>query len=323
MRCLFYVLIEQDLPIDDARYFLSTKHLQIRDAIINATQSEPIHEQWLMLTENKRPEHYLAQLESTANRLFKFVTHPTIRRLMSLNDNTINLEEIINKNQVLLVNLQTSSTFSKESSRIIGTLLVNEIWEIMRQRTRDQAKRLPRFYLIMDEFQEFATPDIGEMLDQGAKYGLHLMLFHQFLDQLDRDLRGSLSACHTRFVFGGVSRTDTTHMFSGTGPSFEAEDNDSFDDVKTAILHPPRHYTLRRPEQPLVHVIAPLIHDYETTDERVENYVDKLTAGYPTPEEVDRLLQSRPAILPAPQESPRTRIFSNAQGEPKDEDFFE
>jgi len=301
MRCLYYVLIEQDLPVEAVRYFLSPRHFHIRDAIIDRIESENIKDQWLMMTENKRPEAYLNIVESTANRLFKFLTNQTVKRIIGTPENAIDVQKIINQRGTLLVNLQPSFSFSQEAARIIGTLLVNEIWETIRRRTRNETRKLPTFFLIVDEFQNFATPDFAQMLDQSAKYGLHLVLFHQNLNQLDGDLRTALTACHTRFVFGGVTRQDAGYMLEGSLPSFE----DLREDINNVPSLPPRHYLLKRPEQRLIYAFTPTVHEYRVTEEKLEKYVAELTAGYLTPDEIDRLL-AQPVTTTGVDDSPPT-----------------
>lgn len=312
MRCLYYVIIEQNLPIEAVRYFLSPRHFHIRDAIIDRIVSESIKDQWLMFTENKRPEAYLNIVESTANRLFKFLTQQTIKRIIGTPENAIDLDRIINQRGTLLVNLQPSFTFSQESARIIGTLLVNELWETIRRRTRDEMRRLPTFFLIVDEFQNFATPDFAQMLDQSAKYGLHLALFHQNLNQLDSDLQTALTACHTRFVFGGVTQHDAGYMLEGSIPTFE----DLGDDIRSVPSLPPRHYLLKRPGVPLAHVFTPTVQEYRVTEEKVEKYVADVTAGYLTPDEIDRLL-AQPVITSDADSPPPKKTATKPSAPPK------
>jgi type IV secretory pathway TraG/TraD family ATPase VirD4 len=322
MRCLYYVIIEQELSIEAVRYFLSPRHFHIRDAIIGRIQSEAIKDQWLMLTENKRPEAYLNTVESTANRLFKFITQQTVKRIIGTPENAIDLEAIVNSRSTLLVNLQPSSTFSQESARVIGTLLVNELWETARQRSREEMRKAPPFFLVVDEFQNFATPDFSQMLDQAAKYGLHLFLFHQNLDQLDGDLRTALTACHTRFVFGGVTQRDAGHMLEGSRPSEE--------DLKTDIAGvpslPARYYLLKRPDQPLTLAFTPTVQEYRVPEEKVESYVAARTANYLTPDEIDRLL-AKPITIEAaesdpPPETTKPEGATGQGGEVPPDDFY-
>lgn len=300
MRCLYYVLIEQDLSLEAVRYFLSPRHLHIRDTIIDRIQSETIKDQWLMLTQGKRPEAYMNMVESTANRLFKVLTQPSVKRIIGVPQNSIDVGAITNNRSSLLVNLQPSFSFSQDAAHIIGTFLINEIWEAVRKRTRDEMRKAPQFYLLVDEFQSFATPDFGQILDQGAKYGLHLILFHQNLNQLDNQIRTAMTACHSRFVFGGVTGSDASQMLEGSRPTFE----DLRDDISAVPSLPARHYILKRPDKPLVNAYTPEVREYRVPEDKLDRYVDAMTAGFLSPDEVDDLMRKSVPIHQEPTPEP-------------------
>jgi excisionase family DNA binding protein len=294
MRCLYYVLIEQDLSLEAVRYFLSPRTLHVRDAIIDRIQSESIKDQWLMLTQGKRPEAYLNMVESTANRLFKVLTQPSVKRIIGVPQNSINVGAITKNRGALLVNLQPSFSFSQDAAQMIGTFLVNEIWESVRKRTREEMRKAPPFYLLVDEFQSFATPDFAQILDQGAKYGLHLILFHQNLNQLDNQIRTAMTACHSRFVFGGITSSDASQMLEGSRPTFE----NLRDDISIVPSLPARHYILKRPDQPLINAFTPEVQEYRVPEEKIERYVESMTAGFLSHEEVDKMML---LALPVPE----------------------
>ena len=108
--------------------------------------------------------------------------------MYGLNTNNIDLEDIIESGKILLVNLQPKKNrLSWDNARLIGTLLLSEFWEIARERQQGPGGKPPSpFFLMIDEFTLLLTPDIPEMLDQAAKYGIHLLLFHQHLSQLKK-----------------------------------------------------------------------------------------------------------------------------------------
>ncbi len=250
-----------------------------------------------MLTQGKRPEAYLNMVESTANRLFKVLTQPSVKRIIGVPQNSIDVGAITNNRGALLVNLQPSLSFSQDAAQIIGTFLVNEIWESVRKRTRDEMRKAPPFFLLVDEFQSFATPDFAQILDQGAKYGLHLILFHQNLNQLDNQIRTAMTACHSRFIFGGVTSSDASQMLEGSRPTFE----DLRDDISIVPSLPARHYILKRPDRPLVNAYTPEVHEYRVPEEKLESYIESMTARFLSPEIVDELMRES-VPLPEPSE---------------------
>lgn len=302
MRCLYYVLIEQDLSIDAVRYFLNPRHFGIRDKIIDRIQSEAIKDQWLMLT-SKRTDTYLNTVESTANRLFRFLTQPAIRRTLAVPSNSIDVGRIINNRGALLVNLKPNDTFSGDSANIIGAFLLNEIWSAVRRRTREEVRRSPKFFLLVDEFQDFATPDFAQMLDQAAKYGLHLMLFHQNYDHLDSNIKTALSACHTRFVFGGVDPADASRMLAGSIPHSKT----LREDVQAAPTLFQRHYVLKRPEQPLAYALTPFVKECRMPLPKIDRFVEGVTSPYLSPDDIEEYLRKKDAELAeASKQEPKT-----------------
>jgi hypothetical protein len=57
----------------------------------------------------------------------------------------------------------------------------------------DSAEKSRRpFYLYVDEFHNFLTLSFADILAEARKYGLNLILAHQYLEQLDEKLRAAV-----------------------------------------------------------------------------------------------------------------------------------
>ena len=85
------------------------------------------------------------------------------------------------------------------------------------RRTAGWASRKRRdWFLICDEFGEFATRDFANSLDQLRKFGVHMVLAHQRLRQLEREDPDVASAVMTnakiKVVFGGLERSEAERM---------------------------------------------------------------------------------------------------------------
>ena len=219
LRCLYWALMEQGHSLDVARYFLSFEEARIRQYLISTIRSQTVRGEWSELQSVRKVQDFWAQIESTKNRLlFRFIEPKQIRRTMGLSVNNIDLEDVIESGKILLCNLQPKKNrLSEDNGRLIGTLLLNELWEIARTRQQDPGGRAPTpFYVIIDEFQLFLTPAVPKMLDQAAKYGIHLFLFHQHLSQLrqlDEQAYGAvMTNARIKAVFGGLSRDDAKVM---------------------------------------------------------------------------------------------------------------
>jgi len=315
LRTLYFTILEQGLSIDAARFFLSYEHKSVRDSIIAQIRSPAVREEWMNLLASSTKHGFVGRLESVGNRLQRFVAHPTIRRMMSVSTNSIDIEALTNGKHSLIANLQPSDLLSEDVARITGTLLLNEIWEVVRRRKVRGGKRPRDFFVIIDEFQNFATPDVSTMLDEGAKYGLHLILLHQRLSQLNADLQGAIKNAHTRCIFGGLPKGEAEEMLYGSKPSTPIAEPK--EDVNATVMHSRQHFTLRRPEKRLEFVTTPLVEEYGLGSETVERYVAQKLARYLTVREVDALLDrmhrpDRSTIEPAESTIPVADNFNTA-----------
>jgi len=96
--------------------------------------------------------------------------------------------------------------------------MVNEFFQQAKRRKEDQWGNPPKpFYLYIDEFQDFVTtPDIGRMLDQVRKRGLHLILAHQRFGQIEKKeadvIESVLTNAKIKAVFGGLTRPNAKRM---------------------------------------------------------------------------------------------------------------
>src|SRR5205823_4291897 len=150
-----------------------------RNTIIEGLTSSTIKAQLREIYgEGKRG--FQSYIEGAGNRLNIF-THPHVRRIIGVTSNSFDLRSIINNQEILLANLQSAEDdiIGEESTNVLGTFLINELWEITRKRQKPV-----EFYLIIDECHRYLTDDIQHILIEAAKRGLHLFLFHQDMQQL-------------------------------------------------------------------------------------------------------------------------------------------
>ncbi|HEV8715453.1 MAG TPA: DUF87 domain-containing protein, partial [Candidatus Binatia bacterium] len=148
---------------------------------------------------------------STTARLEAFCLDPQVRRIFTTRQKALNLEEVIGNGQILLVNLSKGRPLRRDDVHLIARLLVNDVVNHVFE--RGPGRRTPVFLLI-DECQNAATPDLCDALDEGRELGLHCVLAHQFLAQIKEEERSGylyhsvMNDCRTRIVFGGSAPED-------------------------------------------------------------------------------------------------------------------
>jgi len=143
----------------------------------------------------------------------------------------------------------------KENSYLLGTLLVSKFQQIAMSRQAQQAALRRDFWLYIDEFAYFITPSMAEILTGARKYRVGLVLAHQELRQLQKDLEVAgavMSNPYTRIVFR-VGDDDARKLASGF-TYFEAPDLQNLETGK-AVARVERsdfdfNLTVRPPKDP-------------------------------------------------------------------------
>jgi len=110
-------------------------------------------------------------------------------RLIFAGKSTINFREIMDQNKVLLINLP-KGTLGEGVSSLLAAFIVAHFQKAALSRA--SSTKRPSFYLYLDEFQNYTTDNIQDILSESRKYALSLTLAHQYLDQLPGNLQSAV-----------------------------------------------------------------------------------------------------------------------------------
>jgi hypothetical protein len=159
-------------------------------------------------------------------RLETFLGPKPIRYLVSQPVNRLDFNQIMDSGKIFLAKL-SQGLFGKENSYLLGSLLVSRFQQTAMSRQAQTVRK--DYWLYADEFQNFITPSMAEILAGTRKYRLGLILAHQELRQLERDreVAGAVFNCCTRVVFR-VGDEDARKLAEGFA-SFEARDLQNLD----------------------------------------------------------------------------------------------
>jgi hypothetical protein len=126
-------------------------------------------------------------VESTVNRLMKFLSTRVVRACLCQSEVSLDLSKALDQGSVILVSLsRKDATFDEEDASTFGSLILSDLWTSAQMRGKGEEGAVKPYYVFIDEFQEFLTPTMAKTLDQASGFGLHLTLAHQFPGQLLR-----------------------------------------------------------------------------------------------------------------------------------------
>ncbi len=122
------------------------------------------------------------------NKVGAFLVHPTIKRLLIDNPDSLSFRKIMDEKKILLVNL-SKGALGADVTNILGSLLLSTITSAAFNRIdTPEYLRVP-FHLYLDEFQNYTNKTLTDMLSELRKFKVTLTLAHQYLHQLSEDIK--------------------------------------------------------------------------------------------------------------------------------------
>jgi hypothetical protein len=122
------------------------------------------------------------------NKLGAVIDDPDMR-LMVAGNRPLDFREAMDRKLILLVHLP-KGVIGEGTSALLGAFIVANLQKAALARADDHQR--PPFYLYLDEFQNYTTDNIKDILSETRKYNLSLTLAHQYLDQLSGELRSAV-----------------------------------------------------------------------------------------------------------------------------------
>jgi hypothetical protein len=203
---------------DLRRFLLDPKY---RERFLATVQDPDIQFYWrkgfAQLTGNKSIGPVLTRLET-------FLSPKPLRYMVAQPVNRLDFADILDSGKIFLAKL-SQGAIGKENAYLLGSLLMAKFQQTAMARQRQAALARRDFFIYLDEFQNFITPSLAEILSGARKYRLGLVLAHQELRQLERDREVAsavLSNPYTRVVFR-VGDDDARKLENGFS-SFTARD---------------------------------------------------------------------------------------------------
>jgi hypothetical protein len=156
-------------------------------------------------------------------RLETFLAPKPIRYMVAQRTNRLDFGDILDSGKIFLAKL-SQGALGKDNSHLLGSLFVAKFQQTAMSRQRQAADSRRDFWLYLDEFQDFMTPSMAEMLAGTRKYRLGLALAHQEMRQVQRDadVAGAIANAGTQIYFR-VGDQDARALAHGL-TSFDARD---------------------------------------------------------------------------------------------------
>lgn len=185
---------------------------EFRTKVVDNVKDPVVKDFWLKEFANYGDRYTQEATPAIQNKVGQFTGNPLIRNIIGQPKSSFDIRTMMDEHKILLINL-SKGLIGETNMNLLGSMLTTRLFLAAMSRANLPASdlaKLPHFYFYVDEFQNFANKTFAEILSESRKYKLNLIITHQYIEQMEEEVRDA--------VFGNVG---TTVVFR-VGP-FDAE----------------------------------------------------------------------------------------------------
>jgi hypothetical protein len=173
-------------------------------------------------------EKYSAWLKSEAvspilNKIGQFLISIPLRNIVGQKENTFDIRRVMDEGKILIVNL-AKGKIGEDNCSLLGALIVTKIQLAALSRADLLEENRKPFYLYVDEIHNFITLSFADILSEARKYGLNLVLAHQYIEQLDERIRAAIFGNVGTIISFRIGAEDAKYLAQEFAPVFNEAD---------------------------------------------------------------------------------------------------
>ncbi len=160
------------------------------------------------------------------NKVGQFTANPLVRNLLGQAKSSFDIRSFMDERKIIIINM-SKGLVGEGNARLIGSMLITKIYlAAMSRADRDEQSlaKLPNFYLYVDEFQSFANKSFADILSEARKYKLNLTIAHQYIEQMEEEVRDAVFGNVGTMITFRVGAFDAEVLEKEFAPTFTAED---------------------------------------------------------------------------------------------------
>ncbi|TSC70614.1 MAG: hypothetical protein CEO12_194 [Parcubacteria group bacterium Gr01-1014_46] len=172
-------------------------------------------------------ERFAAEaIPAIQNKIGQFTSNPLVRNIIGQEKSSFDFRDIMDNSKIMIINLSKGKV-GEGNANLLGSMLITKIYlAAMSRADRDEKElaKLPNFYLYVDEFQSFANKSFADILSEARKYKLNLTIAHQYIEQMEEEVRDAVFGNVGTMIMFRVGALDAEVLEKEFAPTFTAED---------------------------------------------------------------------------------------------------
>lgn len=161
------------------------------------------------------------------SKLTSFISNDMMRPIIAQQASAFNFRDIMDKRKILLVSLP-KGLVGELNAYLLGMILVGKLLMAALSRADMPKEERRNFFLYIDEFQNFTTNSVCQILSEARKYGLGLIIAHQYIGQLvargDTAIKDAVFGNVGTIISFKIGSEDAEVLQKEFAPTFDAYD---------------------------------------------------------------------------------------------------
>ncbi|KUK82511.1 MAG: hypothetical protein XD98_0568, partial [Microgenomates bacterium 39_6] len=167
--------------------------------------------------------HKSEVLDYIVSKFGRFVTDSMMRNIIGQSQSAFDFRKVMDEGKILLINL-AKGKIGEENSSFLGLVLIPKLLIAAMSRQDIPEDKRRDFYLYVDEFQNFATPDFAQILSEARKYRLNLAVANQFIGQMEEEVKNAVFGNVGTLISFRVGVADASYLQHEFQPDFSEND---------------------------------------------------------------------------------------------------
>jgi len=155
--------------------------------------------------------HKSEVLDYIVSKFGRFVTNKLMRNIIGQSKSAFDFRKVMDEGKILLINL-AKGKLGEENSSFLGLIMIPKILAAAMSRVDTPEDKRRDFFLYVDEFQNFATPDFAQILSEARKFRLNLCVANQFIGQMDEEVKNAVFGNVGTLITFRVGVTDANYL---------------------------------------------------------------------------------------------------------------
>ena len=222
LRYSFYTLLEYPLgTLLDVPTLLTNP--KFREHVLSFCTQEQTRTFWTTEFDKYSPHFRSEAIAPILNKMSHFLTNLPLRNIVGQVQNTFRFREIMDQGKILIVNL-SKGKLGEDTSSLLGSMITTMIFLAAMNRANISEDQRRPFYFYVDEFHNFMTLSFANILSEARKYGLNLVLAHQYVKQLQEPVRDAIFGNVGTMIAFRVGVDDAKYIAKEFEPTFAETD---------------------------------------------------------------------------------------------------